>query len=726
MATSKPTNQAEVERLLPIRQQMLLKMALQDAIDFTGNVVWEEITCVGYNPQTTTLEAVVAIKQPFGYSGGLCTAGSKEYVRFFVDYGTGWEDVGFTSFDAHDIADPSGSLHPIDYMVRLALPDTGQRRCCQHAVIPQVRAVLSWNTPPTTNPNALNPFGNRKDAHIQLAPKPLSLRCLVESDVINKDATILQTLNLDQPITKLKAPFTASLAEHLAAYREAKVEDHRFLAPALHALIGKEATAGVALSTIDAAQLKSLNIDLSAAAAALAATSANTSYEQLTCVGLETAADTLGAVISIRRPFGYSGDLCHDGSKEYVAFWADWDNNGTFDDYLGTATAEVHDLGAAIPVDGVRYNVSLISPKIVQHLKKCVTPNIIRIRAVLSWATPPSTTDPNALNFYGNRVDAHVQIRPGEPNKGTELTDLIYRVGGVALSDISPATHLAFPSTVLTGACGAAAMDRPWGGLVTIQGRLYNTGLPGSVRFRVRYKKHADPDVDANWTPVTFAQEFVLMFPLLPPPSEVHAALLAGTEPGCGGGWFDYMENPLASPPIFERDNRLADWSTGALEGAYDLRLEYRRTVDAPGTFHTSSIVTIVLHNYQMQASITATAAIDFSTDVDLVIDGGDCHSYSKSTSFAGHLRVQDPYFWAWSLDLQPATHTHGAAPVPACRTYHALADAGDANLPWTLDTSLMDKCGYTLTLRGYDRTIINSNGAIVHSAGKAVGFSVV
>ena len=726
MATSKPTHQTEVERLLPIRQQMLLKMALQQAIDFTGNVFWEEITCVGYNPQTSTLEAVVAIKQPFGYSGGLCTAGSKEYVRFFVDYGSGWEDLGFTSFDARDIPDPGGSQHPIDYMVRMALPDTGHRRCCQKAVIPRVRAVLSWNTPPTTDPNALNPFGNRMDAHIQLAPRPQSLRCLLENGVLVKDAAILQTLDLDQQISKVTTSFKALIADNLAKYREAKVEDHRFLAPALHALIGKEATPGAALSSIDVSELTKLKVDLSAAAAALAATSANTSYEQVTCVGLETAADTLGAVIHIKRPFGYSGDLCHDGSKEYVAFWADWNNNGTFDEYLGTATAEVHDLDGSLPGDGVRYNVSLVSPAIVQHLKKCVTPNIVRIRAVLSWATPPSTTDPNALNFWGNHVDALVQIRPGDATTGAELTDLIYRVGGVALSDVSPATHLAFPSSVLIGACGAAAMDRPWGGLVTIQGRIYNTGLPGSVRFRVRYKKHSDPDVDANWTPVTFSQHFVLMFPLLPPPSEVSVTLLAGAEPGCGSGWFDYLENPLALPPIFERDNRLADWQTGMLEGAYDLRVEYRRTIDAPGTFHSSQVVTIMLHNYQMQASVTATAAIDFSKDVDLVIDGGDCHSYTKSTSFAGHLRVQDPYFWAWSLDLQPSTHTHGAAPVPACRTYNALGDSGDANLPWTLDTSPMDKCGYTLTLRGYDRTIINNNGAIVHSAAKAVGFSVV
>src|SRR5207253_4407422 len=131
--------------------------------------------------------------------------------------------------------------------------------------------------------------------------------------------------------------------------------------------------------------------------------------------GLETGADTLGAVIHVKRPFGYSGDLCHDGSKEYVAFWADWNNDGTYDEYLGTTAVDVHDLDGALPGDGVRYSVSLISTSIVQHLRACTNPNIIRIRAVLSWAAPPSTTDPNALNFWGNRLDVHVQIRPGTP-----------------------------------------------------------------------------------------------------------------------------------------------------------------------------------------------------------------------------------------------------------------------------------------------------------------------
>jgi len=725
MKKAKGPASVEIEKLLPIRQTMLLKIALSEKLDFSGNVFWEEITCVGYNPQTATLEAVVAIKQPSGYSGGLCSTGSKEFVRFFIDYGAGFEDLGYTSFDVHDIPDAGGPLHPIEYMVRLGLPDNGHRRCCSTAVIPTVRAVLSWNTPPSTDPNVLNAFGNRLDGRVQLAPAPFSLLCLIESGVLQKEASILKGFDLQQPLPKVKTAVAASFAELAPKYREVKVPDHRLLAPALHAFVGKESAAGAAISLSDLKDLKKLNIDLKASVKALASTSADVAFEELTCVGLETAADTLGAVIRIKQPFGYGGDLCHDGSKEYVAFWADWNNDGVFEEYLGTVTAEVHDLDGAMPADGVRYSVSLISPSIVQHLRDCTSPNVIPIRAVLSWATPPSTTDPNALNFFGNRIDARVQIRPGIAVTGTELTDLIYRVGGVGLPDISPVTYLAFPSTVLTGACGAPAMDRPWGGYVTIQGRIYNTGFPGSVRFRVRYKRHADLDIDANWTPVTFSQSFVFMHPFLIPP-EVPVSLIAGTEPGCGSGWFDYLENPLALPPIFERDNRLADWYTGSLEGTYDLRLEYRRTVDAPGFFHTSQVVTIMLHNYQMVASVAATAAIDSSKDLDLVIDGGDCHSYTKGGSFTGHLRVQDPYFWKWDFELQPATHTNGAAPVPPCRTYTSLADSGDSSLAWTLNTNVMDKCGYALILRGYDRTIINNNGAIVHSASKAVGFSVV
>jgi len=89
MAATKDSVSSSMKELLPIRKKMLFQMALGQAFDFSGNSTWEEITCVGYNPQTSTLEAVVAIKLASGYSGGLCFPGSKEFVRFFVGLRSG-------------------------------------------------------------------------------------------------------------------------------------------------------------------------------------------------------------------------------------------------------------------------------------------------------------------------------------------------------------------------------------------------------------------------------------------------------------------------------------------------------------------------------------------------------------------------------------------------------------------------------------------------------------
>ena len=711
------------------RTNLLFNLAANLPVAADQNItIWEEVTCAGFNPQLSLLEAVVSIKQPTGYSGGLCSAGSNEYVRFFVDYGAGFEDAGVTSFRVHDIPDaPPGPQHPIHYLVQMPLNDASHRRRCYAPVIPKVRAVLSWNQIPSLNPNDLPHFGNRLDAFIQLRPRPWHFGGLVTDGLIKADSKILDLIDLEQPIALAK-DVAASLPSLVADYRKAEVPAHRFLAPAMQPLLEGGESLPFALAFPHPELAKKLEIDWASVLKALQALQGNPTYEQLTCVGLDPDTDTLGAVIHVKRPFGYSGDLCRNGSREHVAFWADWNNDGTFDEYLGTASVEVHDLGAALPSpEGVRYSVRLNAPQIVQHLRRCSNPNIIRIRAVLQWSTPPSTTNPNAPIAWGNLLDVLVQLRPGRATDGTELTDLIYRVGGVGLPDISPVTHLAFPSSVFITSppCSQPLRDRPWGGDVSIQGRIYNTGIPGSVRYRVRFKPHAALDIDSNWSPVTLSQSYTLMFPLLTPP-EVPVNQTASSEPGLGGGWFDYVENPLASPPIFERDNLLANWSTGALEGVYDLRLEYRRVTDPAGFYHSSNLVTIVLHNYQMTATFLPGATIDFTKDVDLVIDGGDCHSYPKGNTINGHLRCVDPFFWTWNLDLQPVSHTHGAQASPSCRTYASLADSGDGNLAWTLNTAPMDKCGYTLTLRGYDRTIVNSNGSSVHSNGKAIGFSVV
>ena len=705
MAT-RQTRQSALELAAPIRRMMLFQLSIGEPITIGGSILWEQLTCVGYNPDTSKLEAVVAIKLPTGYSGGLCTNGSTEFVRFFIDWGGGFVDAGLTSFKAHDIPDSPTLQHPIEYSVELALPVADRRRICTQPVLPRVRAVLSWNVPPNFDPNQVPVFGNHLDAHIQISP--LLQLAPVQIALGSLTATALPSAAVP----------SLGLVELAKAYAGHNIPGHRFLLPSLAPLLQTAPAAQYPLSA-EAAQLKGLGLDLNSAADAVLKVQADTSFEQLTCVGLASDQDTLAAVVHIKRPFGYSGDLCHAGSLEYVAFWADWNNDGTFDEYLGTAQVPVHDLDGALPADGLAYAVTLFSPSFAHHLRDCTHPVIVRVRGVLSWAVPPSTTDPNALNTWGNRLDALVQLRPG---RAEGLIDAIYRVGGVALPDISPVTFLAYPSLVLSSACSQPAMDRPWGDLVTIQGRIYNTGPAGSVRYRVRYKPHGLADIDANWTPVTSSQSYTL---IIPPSTFIPVNQTAGTEPGLGGGWFDYIEDPTTLPPIYEIDGRLADWYTGVLEGVFDLRLEYRRVIDPPGFYLRSSTVTITLHNHNFVTDVVPGVALDPSLDLDIVILGGDCHSYLQGATINGELRVVDPYFWVWSLDVEPAAHVHGAAVSPPCRVYVSLADHGDASAPYTIDTSVLDKCGYALILRGWDRTIRSNNGAVTHSAAKAVGFSV-
>ena len=578
--------------------------------------------------------------------------------------------------------------------------------------------------PPTLNPNDLPYFGNRLDVNIQLRPRPLTLQCLLDDILVLKNQEIKYPPQLSQidlkaelPVLKPKPVPWQQLA---STYREAKVPNHRMVYEALLPMIKPELPHPPISYEIDPSIFKELNIDIAALIDALSSKEANTTFEELTCVGLNTDTDILGGVIQVKKPYGYSGSLCQSGSHEYVAFWADWNNDGNFDEYLGTASVETHDL-AKLPGGGLCYAV-MLPCNFSERLKTCENPVVVRIRGVLSWAVPPSTTDPNSLNYWGNSLDVVVQLRPVGVPPGQGLFDLIYDVGGVSLPNISGSTHLAFPAPVPlnTNQCGMGPWDRPFGGGVRIGGRIYNTGPAGSVYYQVQYA----PSGSGSWLPVTNQVTFELMHPLPWDPKYPQENVSINSP----DGWFPYMEDPTASPPIFERTARLANWQTGSLSGDYDLRLVYclgdPHAVGA--VYHYSAIVTIKVDNHGFTVSPTANVTLDKTYDLDLIITGGDCHSYEHGVdTITGKLHAVSDNFWKWVFELQPTTHTHGTNANPACRSYISLADTGDDEVNWTLNTGSLDPCGYTLTLRAYDRTIVDSNGALVHSNGKAVGFSV-
>jgi hypothetical protein len=112
-----------------------------------GSLFYEEMSCVGYDPQRRQFAAPIKIKQTFGF-GGTPLPGSREYVL-------------------HCVADVNGTLLPVGRdSVHLANAIAGQGPTWQFAVIAnatenlqtvypmdgttrRAKSILSWALPPT-------------------------------------------------------------------------------------------------------------------------------------------------------------------------------------------------------------------------------------------------------------------------------------------------------------------------------------------------------------------------------------------------------------------------------------------------------------------------------------------------------------------------------------------------------------------------------------------------
>ena len=138
-------------------------------------------------------------------------------------------------------------------------------------------------------------------------------------------------------------------------------------------------------------------------------TNRNTAYEQLNSIGLDTNTSRLTGVLTVKQRSGYAGGPLTAGSREFVVFWVDW---GSGFQYEGTTSAAVHDF-SSLPAAGLEYKVFL-PVDVLAHARpgsKCA--KTVKVRAVLSWNTPPSTTDPCAPVVWGNSLDGVILIPPG-------------------------------------------------------------------------------------------------------------------------------------------------------------------------------------------------------------------------------------------------------------------------------------------------------------------------
>ncbi len=316
MAKSKSTKSAEF-KLGPERthfQYMLAKnpnyfgnipgSKLKPNYKLSSKSSYEQLTCVGYNPDTANMGATFSIKKPAGYSGNLCAAGSFEHVRFYLDFhdGTGFIDQGSVAINVHDIPaekDCNGnSVFPIIYVATLR-KITSKKFYCDNPVLPTLRAILSWNNdPPANSPNWQPVWGSVMDGDVQL--KPSWKYPIAQIDLSEYFALAVNSPNLSAKqiagitgvdLAQLNPqPLPPHLGDLVKISEKLKVPASRFAFKSVHNII-KYPTSEITMmdktilnnAKVNVSQL----IDKLGIVASANATKANVDYEELECIGMD-------------------------------------------------------------------------------------------------------------------------------------------------------------------------------------------------------------------------------------------------------------------------------------------------------------------------------------------------------------------------------------------------------------------------------------------------------
>jgi hypothetical protein len=655
------------------------------------NTTYEVLACVGLNPQFGRLEAVVNINLDFGYAGDICSAGTPEYVRFYVssDGGVTWQDMGITSFTAHDIPGPK----PLEYAVTLQVA-LGQQICLVENLA-RVRAILSWDyAPPANTPSFVPTWGNVLEADVQIQPAELLLvGDLLKEASVELPEALKDVLDVSKQVA-LAAPKALSVAELAGQYRGTEVPAHRFLFAA-----AQQAMAASTPSDNLAATAAELEYDLAKAVATILETSGDTTFEQLSCVGLDPNLDTLNAVLTVKLPSGYSGGLCTAGSREYVAFWIDW-GDGAGWTYAGTTSVTVHDI-ASIPPAGLNYGVFL-PIDVTSRQRPCDQGPILPVvRAVLSWQVQPPPGNPDYVPAWGNRQQTQIQIPPGQAPAGH--TPFIETVGNMAVTSINPVSGLANGPAV---AAGFTANDSPFGGVVVLTGHVANPPYVLGGATALEYRVSVSSDGGVTWQPLN--NQFTAFLTYLT--GGVWSGPFPITQTPTPDGWYTYYEDLIGPNKRFVAENVLAQWLTGGpMTGLWQIKIDARDPSSStvyPGT----QLITVDLDN----AAPTV--------QIDITSGGGACADFQVGDTITGTYTVADEHFGQYTFSVQPVpvplhpgtftiNPSGGGAFTgnsPFSRFYPAVPTAGE-NGTWSLDTTGMQQCGYVIYLQAWDRTIVNS-----------------
>ncbi len=649
-----------------------------------GDTTFEGLTCVSFSPERDRLEATVEIRRSFGYSGDLCSPGSHEHVRFYVSYDEGgsWTDAGLASTSVHDIAAGTTcdgrKFPPLSYVCGVDLQP--RRSWCAFPVLPLVRAILSWEiVPDPDTPDQVPIWGEVHECHVQVRPR----RFVVPDLVGQVPDDILATLPpyvLKEPVPPIPDPGPLTplpLSELVVLYagkrKTTLVPQHRFALP--HLTAAQQPGAQTLSSFVAPSKLaQQVKVDLSAVLKSLESTSGDTTYEELECVGLDNNADQLVGTFRVKRPNGFSGGSCTAGSTEYVAYWADFGEKCTWS-YLGTVEVNTHDYDK-LPRGGLCYAAPL--PVDLGKLRKsCDSPVIGRVRAVLSWGTPPSSTDPDALPYWGNRLDAQVQLRPGEPYDGTARFTI---VGGVAAASVDPGTGTTLPGAAIAENGYPLPDDCPFAGVVTLHGPL-DPALAGQ-QYRIRVRNLTTGGGVTDLTTAFYVVSWL--------------GVGSWVTPGLGG-WTPW--------PTWWGDTtgKLGHFLPGD-DDLWEVQLEL------------SGAGVVDVRRVQMDNTLNGSIVVGDPDDAaDLTLSTlGACRLPRGPLN--GTFVARDRHFHSWSIGVAGGP----GSPIPPTPLTVGIGHSTQTALsgePFTIDLSALEPCGYVVRLGVTDRAVVSSAyfGRTVH-----------
>ena len=248
----------------------------------------------------------------------------------------------------------------------------------------------------------------------------------------------------------------------------------------------------------------------------------DTFFEQLVSIGLNPVLNLLEAAIEIKQPDGYSGDLCSNGSWEYVRFYTNCGSGWTD---LGYSAVNVHDIPNLNDCSNQSEKPLFYTLTIpfTCYLENCLNPILPKVRGILSWNVPPPPNSPKWLPVYGNVLNQHVQAQPvnpsisihptsvtldskrnrhvDSPNIYDGLKSTVNKVFGATWSAVTPKDNSKSDDLQPSG---GAAGDTMYEELIDL-GLDYNFGnLVATIRIKLRDGYGSDLCGNGSWEYISF------------------------------------------------------------------------------------------------------------------------------------------------------------------------------------------------------------------------------